>query len=75
MQNYKYTVVIEPAEEGGYFASCPALEGCVSQGQTYEETVENIKEAISAYIESLKKDNEPIPEDVDVKVQSVQVAA
>jgi len=75
MKNYKYTVIIEPAEEGGYFATCPALEGCVTQGDTYEETLSNIQEAITAYIESLKKHNEPIPDDVEVKVQSVQVAA
>ncbi|HEX9861450.1 MAG TPA: type II toxin-antitoxin system HicB family antitoxin [Nitrospirota bacterium] len=75
MENYRYTVIIEPDEEGGYSASCPALEGCVSQGDTYDEALENIREAIAAYIESLKKHNEPIPGDVDVKVQSVQVAA
>lgn len=75
MENYRYTVIIEPDEEGGYSASCPALEGCVSQGDTYDETLDNIREAIVAYIESLKKHNEPIPDDVEVKVQSVQVAA
>ena len=75
METYNYTVIIEPAEEGGFLAVCPALEGCVSQGESYEETLANIREAIVCYIESLKKHNEPIPKDVDVKVQSVQVAA
>ena len=57
----KYTVILEPADEGGYVVSCPALPGCISQGETLEETLENIKEAILLVIEVLQEENEPIP--------------
>ena len=57
----KYTVILEPADEGGYVVSCPALPGCISQGESLEETLENIKEAILLVIEVLQEENEPIP--------------
>lgn len=57
----KYTAVFEPAEEGGYVVSVPALPGCMTQGETFEEAVEMIKDAISGYVVSLRKHNEPIP--------------
>jgi predicted RNase H-like HicB family nuclease len=57
----KYTVILEPANEGGYVVSCPAMPGCISQGETLEETLENIKEAILLVIEVLQEENEPIP--------------
>ncbi len=49
----KFKVVIQEAEEGGYIVSCPALPGCHSQGETIEEALENIKEAIIGCLESL----------------------
>jgi len=50
-------VVIEEDEEvGGFVVSCPSLPGCFSQGDTMEEAVENIKEAIQACLESLAED-------------------
>ena len=52
----KYTVVFEPAEEGGYVASVPALSGCMSQGETFEEAVGMIKDTISGYLAVLKKE-------------------
>lgn len=55
-QIYNYTVILEKEEEGGYHAFCPLLKGCHSQGDTFEETIENIKEAIELYIESLRAD-------------------
>ncbi len=57
----KYTAIFEPAEEGGYVVSVPALPGCMTQGETLEEAIEMIKDAISGYIASLRKHNEPIP--------------
>jgi len=59
-QIYNYTVILEKEEQGGYHAFCPLLKGCHSQGDTFEETIENIKEAIELYIESLRADNQPI---------------
>lgn len=56
----RYTVVFEPAEEGGYVVSVPALPGCVTEGDTLEEAVEMVKDAIRGYIASLRKHKEPI---------------
>lgn len=50
------TVVLEPDEDGGYTVIVPALPGCVSQGDTEEEALANIREAICAYIEALEMD-------------------
>ena len=54
MTQSNYIAIIEREEGGGYHAFCPALRGCHSQGETYEETIQNITEAIQLYIESLK---------------------
>ncbi|OGD85936.1 hypothetical protein A3B51_02710 [Candidatus Curtissbacteria bacterium RIFCSPLOWO2_01_FULL_41_18] len=51
----KCTVVFEPSEEGGYVASVPVLSGCLSQGETFEEAVRMIKDAISGYLAVLKE--------------------
>ena len=47
----KFKVVLEEAEEGGYVVYVPSLPGCVSQGETKEEALENIKEAIEVYLD------------------------
>lgn len=70
----EYKVVLEPdLEDDGYVAHCPALPGCYSQGDTKEEAVANIREAIEAYIESLQKDNLPIPEDTKPEIMKVKI--
>ncbi len=48
----KLTIVLEPQEEGGFTAYVPSLPGCISQGETKEEAVKNIKEAIELYLEA-----------------------
>ena len=48
----QYNAVIQEEKEGGYSVWVPALPGCASQGETFEETVKNIKEAIELYLES-----------------------
>jgi predicted RNase H-like HicB family nuclease len=48
----KLKVVLKPQEEGGYTVYVPALPGCISQGETYEEALGNIKEAIELYLEA-----------------------
>ena len=55
----RYTVFFEPEEEGGFHVYCPALPGCHSYGDTKEEALKNIREAIAAYLGSLKKDGLP----------------
>ena len=47
----RYRVVLEPAEEGGYTAYAPSLPGCVSEGDTYREALDNIREAIRGWLE------------------------
>ena len=72
MAEYRYTVLFEPAEEGGYVAFCPALPGLVTEGDTYEETKRRVTEAIEGYIESLQKDGEPIPADKKLILEPVK---
>ena len=59
----EYTVVMHNAEEGGYWAEVPSLEGCFSQGETVEETIVNVKEAIQAHIIALQEEGIQIPKD------------
>ncbi|MGH9558750.1 MAG: type II toxin-antitoxin system HicB family antitoxin [Bryobacteraceae bacterium] len=67
---YQYTVLFEPAEEGGFVVTCPALPGLVTEGATLEEARAMAQDAIRGYIESLKKDHLPIPSDkIPVKEQ------
>jgi predicted RNase H-like HicB family nuclease len=54
-------VIIYPGEDGYFVAECPSLPGCITQGKTKEETIENIKEAIEGYILTLQEDHLPIP--------------
>jgi antitoxin HicB len=57
----RFYVYLEPAEEGGYIVSAPALPGCVTEGETKEEALEMIKDAICGYIASLQKHGDPLP--------------
>ncbi len=57
----EYTVIMHPAEEGGYWAEIPALPGCYSQGETLEEVMENVKEAVESHVDALKQDNHVVP--------------
>ncbi|MEH1872289.1 type II toxin-antitoxin system HicB family antitoxin [Nostoc sp.] len=50
----KLKVVLEPSEEGGYTVHVPSLPGCISEGETVEEALENIQEAIELYLEPLE---------------------
>jgi predicted RNase H-like HicB family nuclease len=65
---------LEREEDGGYHAFCPILKGCHSQGDTFEQAIDNITEAIELYVESLLADHQPIPqEDLIVKSLSIFV--
>jgi len=64
----KFTVILEPQEEGGFTVTVPTLPGCISEGETIEEALNNIKEAIELYIKVLKEDGKPIPQDVGEEV-------
>lgn len=58
---YRYTVIIEPAEEGGYCVFVPALNGLATQGETLEEARAMARDAIIGHIESLAAHGDPIP--------------
>jgi antitoxin HicB len=58
---YSYTTVFEPAAEGGYVVTVPALPGLVTEGDTLKEARAMVREAILGYLESLKKHDEEIP--------------
>jgi antitoxin HicB len=70
---YHYNIMLRPEPEGGFTATVPALPGCVTYGRTLSEAREMAKDAISAYIESLKKHKEPIPTDDETLVASLDL--
>jgi len=73
MPDYKFTVVAERDEDGLYVVSVPLLQGCYTQGETYEEALENIKDAIKLHIEARQASGEPIP--IEVAIDEVRVVA
>ncbi|MDQ6632446.1 MAG: type II toxin-antitoxin system HicB family antitoxin [Verrucomicrobiota bacterium] len=70
---HHYTVILERESVGGYHVFCPALKGCHSEGETEQEALKNIREAMEVYLESLAAHNEPIPQE-DLLIKSVPVA-
>ena len=69
----EYSVVVHQAEEGGFWVEVPALPGCYSQGESIEDTLQNVREAIALYLETLRDDGQDAPNDADV-VYQVSVA-
>ena len=74
MQRLTFPVILERDEEG-YFVSCPALQGCYSQGDTYEEAMANITDAMRLHLEDRLANGEEIPEAVSVSLSTVEVSA
>ena len=73
MKQLTFPIIVE-SDSDGYYVSCPPLQGCYSQGDTYEEAVTNIKDAIRLHIEDRLADGEDIPEHVAVSLSTVEVA-
>ena len=73
IQKMEYTILVYKAEEGGFWAEVPALPGCYSQGETIEETMENVKEAIEAHLLALKEEREEIPTEEEFVIGRVKV--
>ena len=69
----QFRVILELNELGGYTATVPILPGCVSEGDTKEEALANIKEAIELYLESLQADGESIPSEESMEEAIVEV--
>jgi len=72
MSLYKFSVIVEK-DSDGYFAFCPELQGCYTQGDTYEETVENIRDAIRLHIEDRVANGEEIPQLESVSLTLMEV--
>ncbi len=62
----EYSVVVHTDEESGYWVEVPALPGCYSQGESVDEALEHVKEAIALYLETLRDEGQNIPKDEDV---------
>jgi predicted RNase H-like HicB family nuclease len=74
MRHYRFSVVVE-SDKDGYFVFCPELQGCYSQGDTYEEALENIKDAIRLHVEDRLAEQEEIPEPVkSISLSTIEVA-
>lgn len=73
MRTYRFSVVIEK-DEDGYYAFCPQLQGCYTQGDTYEDVLENIKDAIHLHVEDRIESGEEISQRESVILTSLDVA-
>ncbi|MDQ3375095.1 MAG: type II toxin-antitoxin system HicB family antitoxin [Acidobacteriota bacterium] len=73
MNKYRFSVIVEK-DEDGYFASCHELQGCYTQGETYEEVIANIKDAIFLHIEDRVETGEEIPQAEAVSLTLMDVA-
>lgn len=73
---HQYTAVFEPDPvEGGYTAYIPALPGCISEGDTFEEAQANIKEAAELYLDTLKLKSQKFPARTDLVISPISVPA
>ena len=73
MKNYKFSIVIEQ-DKDGFFAYCPELQGCYTQGEAYEEALENIKDAIKLHLEDRTARGEELSIPMSVSLSTVEVA-
>jgi len=69
----RYTVLLEECEEGGYTVSCPALPGCISEGDTYQDALENIKDAIQLYLRAVTREIELLQQQKTYQLAEVMV--
>lgn len=71
-EKYIFTVLFEPAPEGGYVVRCPALPGVVTEGDTLKKAREMAKDAIELYLEDLIADGLPVPQDRTTRLNPVK---
>lgn len=72
MKQYDSPIIIEQ-DDDGYFATCPELQGCYSQGDTYEEAIVNIKDAINLHLQDRISEKEEIPSSKSVSLSTVHI--
>lgn len=71
-KHLSYTVLFEPAQEGGYVVVAPAFGGAITQGETLEEARAMAEEALTALVESHLKEGDPLPKDVTLSLEPVK---
>ena len=72
MKNYRFSVIIEKVEDG-YIAHCPELQGCYTQGESYEEVINNIKDAINLHVKDRIALGEEVPQFESVSLTTLDV--
>ena len=72
MKQYDFPIIIEQ-DNDGYFATCPELQGCYSQGNTYEEALDNIKDAITLHLQDRLEEKEDLPVPKSVSLSTVHI--
>jgi len=73
MNTYRFSVIIEK-DEDWYFAFCPELQGCYTQRDSYEEVLENIKDAINLHVKDRLENGEEIPQIENISLTSLDIA-
>lgn len=73
MKKYLFTIIIEK-DQDGYFAYCPQLQGCYTQGDTYEEVLKNIKDAVRLHVEDRNAEDEIWKEPEEINVTSLELS-
>jgi antitoxin HicB len=70
----KYRVLVQADEDGYFVAEVPSLPGCISQGKTRSEALQNVKEAISLYLESLQAHGDAVPPPIQEEIVEIEGA-
>ncbi len=70
-----YAIIVDREADGGFVVSVPALPGCVSQGDTREEALHNIREAMELYIEDCRASGDPVPEESVLEYMQLDISA
>ena len=73
MKNYRFSIILEK-DADGYFALCPELQGCYSQGDNYEEALDNVRDAIKLHLKDRVANEEDLPTVTSVSLSTVEVA-
>ncbi|MBI5410471.1 MAG: type II toxin-antitoxin system HicB family antitoxin [Nitrospirae bacterium] len=73
MKAYRFSAVVEK-DQDGYFAFCPEIQGCYTQGTTYEEALQNLKDAVRLHVEDRIQTGEEIPQPESISLTSLEVA-
>ena len=73
MRNYHFSIIVEK-DENGYFVFCSELQGCYTQGDTYEEALNNIRDAISLHLEDRIANKEGVSKTESVSLPTIEIA-